>query len=165
MEIPHIPSRSGFECRAAGPRVPLPPLVRAGMAGNCWASCVMAPLRTERSDWCPLWGQMPSFTKMSQAVLAFSLLLFLSYIFLLFLLFWRIYSLSVYTVWSYFTLTSFSFIVSAIPRLFFIFSFSMIIATNLLFALWRKFQGADFFFRNISAHCHCLSLSLFTPKI
>lgn len=35
MEIPHIPSRSGFECRATGLQVPLPPLGRAGMAGNC----------------------------------------------------------------------------------------------------------------------------------
>lgn len=59
--------------RASGPLVP--PLLpgREGMAGNCWAFCVMPPLRTEHSDWCPLWGQMPSFTKMSQGASAVSL--------------------------------------------------------------------------------------------
>lgn len=71
MEIPHAPSRSGFGCMATGPQVPPPG--RAGVAGNCSAFCLMSPLRTEHSDWCPRWGQTPSFTTMSQGAPAVSL--------------------------------------------------------------------------------------------
>lgn len=73
MEIPCAPSRSGFRCRDSGLLVPPLPLGREEMAGNCWAFCVTSPLRMEHSDWSPLWGQMPSFTKMSRGALAMSL--------------------------------------------------------------------------------------------
>lgn len=75
------------------------------MAGNCWAFCVMSPPRTEHSDWCPLWGQTPSFTKMSQGVSAVSLPgVLLSFVFVvhLCLLFWHVLQS---VKWSYFTLT------------------------------------------------------------
>lgn len=59
MEIPSIPSRSWFQCRTGGPLVPPPLLLlgKKGMAGNCWAFCVMPPLRMEHSDFVPFEGR------------------------------------------------------------------------------------------------------------
>lgn len=112
MEIPLVPSRSGFGCVTTRPQVP--PLLpgRTGMASNCWPFCVASPLRMERSHWCPLCGQNTFFSTMSQGALAACL----CHILLLLWLFWL-------DLWSVMSLTDFCFSINSFIHLHFLFFF------------------------------------------
>ena len=85
MEIPLRPSRLEFGYRTTGPRAPLLPQRESGNGQLLNFECdfssedgafrlMVSPLRTEHSDWwCPLWGQTPSFSTMTQGASAVSL--------------------------------------------------------------------------------------------